>query len=47
MPSLMKLWRFDVIYVEQALNACTPHGSIIRKECLMFIIHIVDLVALV
>jgi len=45
--TLMKLWRFDVIHVEQALNACPPHGSIIRKECLMFVIHIVDLVALV
>jgi len=46
MPTLMKLWRFDVIHVEQALNVCPPHGSIIRKECLMLIIHIVDLVAL-
>ena len=47
MPSLMKLWRFDGIHVWQALNACPPHGSITRKECLMFVIHIVDLVALV
>jgi len=45
--TLMKLWRFDGIHVEQALNACPQHGSIIRKECLMFVIHMVDLVALV
>ena len=43
----MKLWRFDDIQVAQALNACPPHGSIIRKECLMFVIHFVDFVALV
>jgi len=47
MPTLMKLWRFDSIHVEQPLNACLPHESIIRKERLMFVIHIVDLVALV
>jgi len=33
--------------VEQTLNACPPHGSIIRKECLMVVIHIIDLIALV
>jgi len=22
----MKLWRFDDIHVEQALDACPPHG---------------------
>jgi len=45
--TLMKLRRFYGTYVEQALNTCPPHESIIRKECLMFVIHIVDLVALV
>jgi len=32
MPTLMKSWRFDVAHVEQALNACPPYGSIIRKK---------------
>jgi len=45
--TLVELWRFDIIHVEQTLNMCPPHESIIRKECLMFVIHIVDLVALV
>jgi len=26
MSTLMKLWRFDVAHVEQALNVCPPYG---------------------
>jgi len=47
MPTLMKLRRFDGIHVDQVLNACPPHGLIIRREYLMFVIHMVDLVALI
>jgi len=40
-------WRFDGIHVDQGWNVCSPHGYIIKKVYLMFVIHIVDLVALI
>jgi len=42
MLTLMKLWRFDVTHVEQALNVCPPYGSIIKKTNLKIVIHFVD-----
>jgi len=42
MPTLMKLWRIDVTYVEQALNVCLPYGSIIKKTSLKIVNLFVD-----
>jgi len=47
MPALMKIRRFEGIHVDQVFNACPPHGLIIRREYLIFVIHFVDLGALV
>ena len=47
MPTLMKIRIFDGINVDQVLNVCPSHGLIIRREYLMFVIHMVDLVALI
>ena len=44
---LIKIRRFDGIHVDQGWNVCTPHGYIIKKVDLKFVIHIVDLVALI
>jgi len=46
-PTLMKERRFDDIHVDQGWNLCSPHSYIIKKVYLNFVIHIVDLVALV
>jgi len=43
----MKERRFDDIHVNQGWNVCSPHGYIIKKVYLNFVIHIVDLVALI
>ena len=43
--TLMKIRRFDGIHVDHVLNAHHSHGLIIRREYLMFVIHIVDIVA--
>ena len=45
--TLMKDRRFDGIHVDQGWNMCSPRGYIIKKVYLMFVIHIVDLVALI
>jgi len=39
--------RFDGIHVDQGWNVCFPHSYIIKKVYLKFVIHIVDLVALI
>jgi len=46
-PTLIKERRFDDIYVDQAWNVCSPYSYIIKKVYLMFVIHIVDLIALI
>jgi len=46
-PTLMKERRFDGIHVDQGWNVCSPHSYIIKKVYLNFVIHIVDLVALI
>jgi len=42
MPTLMKLWRFGIAQVDQALYACPSYGSIIRKTSLKIVIQFVD-----
>ena len=46
-PTLMNERRFDGIHVDQGWNVCFPHSYIIRKVYLKFVIHVVDLVALI
>jgi len=46
-PTLMKERRFDGMHVDQGWNVCSPHSYIIKKVYLKFVIHIVDLVALI
>ena len=46
-PTLMKERRFNDMHVDQGWNVCSPHGYIIKKVYLKFVIHIVDLVALI
>jgi len=46
-PTLMKERRFDDIDVDQGWNMCSPHSYIIKKVYLKFVIHILDLVALI
>ena len=46
-PTLMKERRFDDIHVDQGWNMCFPHNYIITKVYLKFVIHFVDLVALI
>jgi len=46
-PTLMKERKFDGIHVDQGWNVCSPHSYIIKKVYLKFVIHIVDLVALI
>ena len=43
----MKERRFDGIDVDQGWNVCSPHSYIIKKMYFKFVIHIVDLVALI
>ena len=46
-PTLMKERRFDGMHVDQDWNVCSPHSYIIKKVYSKFVIHIVDLVALI
>jgi len=46
-PTLVKERRFDDIHVDQGRKVCSPHSYIIKKVYLIFVIHIVDLVALI
>ena len=46
-PTLMKIRRFDGIHVDQGWNVCSPHGYIIKKMYLKFVIHILDLITLI
>jgi len=46
-PTLMKERRFGGVYVDQGWNMCSPHSYIIKKVYLKFVIHFVDLVALI
>jgi len=43
----MKERRFDDIHVDQGLNVCSSCSYIIKKMYLKFVIHIIDLVALI
>ena len=45
--TFIKERRFDGIHVDQSWNVCSPHGYIIKKVYLMFVIHILNLVALI
>jgi len=38
----MKIWRFDVSRVNQALYVCSLSGLIIGKTSLKIVIHVVD-----
>ena len=44
---LMKIWRFDVTQVDQALYTRPLSGSIIGKTSLKIVIHIVDHLVLI
>ena len=46
-PTLMNERRFDDIHVDQGSNVCSLCSYIIKKVYLKFVIHIVDLVALI
>ena len=46
-PTLMKERTFDDIHDDQGWNVCSPHSYIIKKVYFLFVIHIVDLVALI
>jgi len=46
-PTLMKERRFDDNHVDQGWNVCSLYGYIIKKVYLKFVIHIIDLVALI
>ena len=46
-PTLMKERRFDDIYGDQGWNVCSPCCYIIKKVYLLFVIHVVDLKALI
>jgi len=47
MLTLMKIWRFDVTRVDQALYACPLSGSIMEKTSLKIVIHFVNHLALI
>jgi len=47
MLTLMKMWRFDVSRVDQALYACSLSGLIMGKTSLKIVIHVVDHFALI
>jgi len=40
--TLMKMWRFDVSRVDQALYTCSPSRLIMGNTSLKIVIHIVD-----
>jgi len=42
MLTLMKIWRFDVSRVDQALYACSPSGLIMGKTSLKIVIYNID-----
>jgi len=45
--TLMKERRFDDNHVDQGWNMCSPCSYVIKKVYLLFVIHVVDLVALI
>jgi len=46
-PTLMKERRFDDIHGDQGWSACSLCSYIIKKVYLLFVIHVVDLKALI
>ena len=47
MLTLMKIWRFDVSRVDQALYACSLYGLFMGLTSLNIVIHVVDHFALI
>ena len=47
MLTLMKMWRFDVSRVDQALYACSLSGLFMGKTSLKIVIHVVNHFALI
>jgi len=47
MLTLMKIWRFDILRVDQALCTCSISGLFMGKTSLKIVIHVVDHFALI
>jgi len=47
MLTLMKIWRFDVSCVDQALYVCSLSGLFMEQTNLKIVIHVVDHFALI